>query len=256
MFAGLLEAKMLLPVSIVAGGVVAGVTATYYASYTVRSQWLGPTICRGRSDTNEVALTFDDGPSEDTEEMLDVLEDLKVKVTFFMIGRQVEEHPRIARRVIESGHGIGNHSYSHPIFLYRGASETRGQMERAQEVIIEATGVRPIFARPPCGVRTPAYFAATRDLNLQTVQWSDTGFDWKDHDGDRIARDAVRHARAGSIILLHDGDSTGESNRKQTIAALPLIVAELKARGLEIAPLNRLIEMNSQPEFAAQQTSA
>jgi peptidoglycan/xylan/chitin deacetylase (PgdA/CDA1 family) len=252
----LLEAKMLLPISIITGSVVAGAAASYYASYAVRSQWLGPTIWRGRADTNEVALTFDDGPGEDTEELLEVLGNLKVNATFFMIGHHVDRHPRIARRVAEFGHEIGNHSYLHPILLYRSAGETRGQIQRAQKIISETTGVRPVFARPPCGVRTRAYFAATRELNLETVQWSDTGFDWKHHDAERIARDAVRHARAGSIILLHDGDSAGKSTRKQTIAAVPLIVEELKTRGLEIAPLNRLIDMRSQPQFAAQQTNA
>jgi len=247
---------MLFPISIITGSVVAAGSAAYYATHAVRSQWLGATIWRVRTDTNEVALTFDDGPSKDTEELLDVLEGLKVNATFFMIGRQVEQYPDIARRVAESGHGIGNHSYSHPIFLYRGAHETRQQLRRAQEVITETTGVCPRFARPPCGVRTPAYFAAVRQLNLQTIQWSNTGFDWKNHDAERVARDAVWRARGGSIILLHDGDSAGKSNRKQTIAAVPLIVSELKSRGLGIAPLNRLLETETQTQFATQQTNA
>jgi len=247
---------MLLPISMITGSAVAAASAAYYATSAVRSQWLGATVWRGRTDTNEVALTFDDGPDKDTEELLDVLGDLNVNAAFFMIGSQVERHPDIARRVAELGHEIGNHSYSHPIFVSRSANETRKQLDLAQQIIAETTDIRPRLARPPYGVRTRAYFSAARNLNLQTVQWSDTGFDWKDHDAERIARDAVQHARAGSIILLHDGDSAGKSDRKRTIAGIPLIVAALKARGLEIAPLSRLIEMKSQPQFGAEQTNA
>jgi len=247
---------MLFPISMITGSIAAAASAAYYATYAVRSQWLGATIWSGRTDTNEVALTFDDGPGEDTEALLDVLEDLKVRATFFMIGRQVERYPHIARRVAESGHEIGNHSYSHPIFLYRRANEIRQQLRRAQEAIAETTGIRPRFARPPCGVRTPAYFAAARGLNLQTIQWSDTGFDWKNHDAQQVARDSVGRAHAGSIILLHDGDSAGKSNRQQTIAAVPLIVSELRSRGLSTAPLNRLLETETQTQLTTQQTNA
>jgi len=243
---------MLLPLSIVGSSLVVTATATYYATYAVRSQWLGPTIWRGRTDTNEVALTFDDGPGENTEELLEALRELKVKATFFMIGQSVKQHPRVARQVAEAGHEIGNHSYSHPIFLYRSGNETRQQLWRTQQAITDTTGVRPRFARPPCGVRTPAYFAATRDLNLQTIQWSDTGFDWKQRAAKRIARDAVRNAGAGSIILLHDGDSALKRNRKQTIAAVPLIISELRARGLSVAPLHRLLERKNETRLATQ----
>jgi len=250
------ETYMLFAISTITGSVAAAASVGYYATCAVRSQWLGTTIWRGRTDTNQVALTFDDGPGEDTEELLDVLEDLKVNAAFFMVGRQAERYPDIARRVASSGHVIGNHSYSHPMFLSRGANETRKQLERAQQTITGTTGIRPQLARPPYGVRTRSYFSAARSLNLQTVQWSDTGFDWKDHDAERIALDAVRRASAGSIILLHDGDSAGKSNRQQTIAAVPLIVAALKTRGLEIAPLNRLIEISAQAQLATEQTNA
>ena len=211
----------------------------------MRSQWLGEAIWRGRTDTSEVALTFDDGPSDDTPELLEMLKRLNLSATFFMIGENVERRAGVARRVAEAGHEIGNHSYSHPIFLYRSPSEIRWQLRRTQEVIRQAAGIIPRFARPPCGVRTPAYFAAARDLNLRTIQWSDTGFDWKHQDAARIACEAVRRATAGSILLLHDGDSAGKADRKQTIAAVPLIIAELRSRNLNIVPLSRLLTIQS-----------
>lgn len=218
-----------------------GAAGIHYATYAVRSQWLGETVWRGRTDTASVALTFDDGPSEDTERVLDVLGEYKVSATFFMVGREIEPRPQTARRVVAEGHEIGNHSYSHTIYLYRSPRETRRQIERTQDVIADATGVRARFARPPCGVRTPAYFSATRRLGLQTVQWTLAGFDWKRHAPERIARDVLRKASAGSIILLHDGDSEHRSDRRATVASLPLIIDGLKESGLRVAPLAQLI---------------
>src|SRR5438105_12333522 len=136
----------------------------YYATYSVRSQWLGRTYWRGRRDTNAVALTFDDGPSPDTERMLDVLRAHEASATFFMVGREVESFPGIAQRVRAEGHEVGNHSYSHSSYLFQRAAETQNQVGRAQSVIAETIGVRPLIARPPYGVRTRAYFRATRDL--------------------------------------------------------------------------------------------
>ncbi len=228
-------AEAAMPLLIVAAA------SAYYATYAVRSQWLGPTAWRGRTDTSSVALTFDDGPSADTELVLNVLRQYTVPATFFMLGRQVERHPNIARRVAAEGHEIGNHSYSHRIYLYRGGLVTQREMQAAQEAIIKTTGVRPRFSRPPCGVRTPAYFSVARQMNLRTVQWTVAGMDWKNLRATQIAREVLKNVRAGSIILLHDGDSTSRRDRMETVLALPLIVARLKGRGLKIVPLSELV---------------
>jgi peptidoglycan/xylan/chitin deacetylase (PgdA/CDA1 family) len=90
-------------------------------------------------------------------------------------------------------------------------------------------------------VRTPAYFTAARELNLRTVQWTVAGFDWKRLTAREIARRVLKRARAGSIILLHDGDSAGKRDRGETVAALPIIIEGLNERGLRIAPLSQLL---------------
>ncbi len=229
-----------LPI-IAAGSLAMAAASLYYATYSVRSQWLGRTYWHGRRDRNAVALTFDDGPSPDTEDILDVLAEHDVNATFFMVGREVESFPGIAQRVLAEGHEVGNHSYSHPLYLFQRASETHEQVQRAQDVIIETIGVKPILARPPYGVRTPAYFGATHSLDLSTVQWDVAGFDWKRISPSQIANNVLRKARPGSIILLHDGDSTGRKDRKTTVAALPLIIKGLRERDLQIAPLSQLL---------------
>jgi peptidoglycan/xylan/chitin deacetylase (PgdA/CDA1 family) len=234
-----------LPI-IVTGSLALAAAGIYHATYAVRSQFLGRTYWRGRRDTNEVALTFDDGPSPHTAGILDVLAEHRVNATFFMVGRAVESFPDIAQRVFAEGHEVGNHSYSHPLYLFQRGSQTRNQLQRTQDVIAETIGVRPMLARPPFGVRTPAYFGATRALGLRTVQWDVAGFDWKNRSGKRIAHDVLGKVRAGSIILLHDGDSEGKQDRRQTVAALPLIIEGLRARGLRIAPLSQLLAQEVQ----------
>jgi peptidoglycan/xylan/chitin deacetylase (PgdA/CDA1 family) len=232
----------LLLVACGAGLVIAGLFIIYYATCAMRSQWLGPSDWHGRTNTSAVALTFDDGPSADTERILEVLDRYDAKATFFMLGRQVERFPQIARRVLAEGHGVGNHSYSHPSFIFTRASETRSQMERGHEAITNVLGVPPTLARPPYGARTPAYFDVTRKLRLRTVLWSLSAFDWSQKDHVKIARRVLRKVKPGTIIVLHDADNTGRCDRTPTVNALSLILEGLRARGLKIAPLSQILE--------------
>ena len=220
---------------------LAGAAGVYHATYSVRSQWLGRTDWSGRRDIQAVALTFDDGPGPDTQRILDVLAQHEVCATFFMIGCHAERFPETARLIVAGGHAVGNHSYSHPIYLYRTARETRRQLELAQQAIATTTGVTPNLARPPCGVRTRAYFREARRLGLRTVQWDVAGFDWKRRTSGEIAGDVLRRVRSGSIVLLHDGDSERKHDRRETVAALPLIIDGLRSHGLRIVPLTELL---------------
>lgn len=215
-------------------------TVVYYLAYAVRSQILGATIWSGNAPNNSVALTFDDGPSPDTVKILDVLREENIKATFFLIGKRVEKYPEIARRIVEENHEIGNHSYSHPIFLFCSPRRTKRELRETQEIIESVTGTAPRLARPPCGVRSPAYFAAARELGLKTVQWSDAGFDWKKISAERIARNVLETAQNNSIVLLHDGDAAGKSSRLRTVEALPLILRGLKEKGLRVAPFAQM----------------
>lgn len=209
----------------------------YYLTYAVRSQILGRTIWHGDRKSNSVALTFDDGPSPDTLDILNILRRENLKATFFLVGKKVEQYPEIARRIVEDGHELGNHSYSHPIYLFCSDDRTLRELERTQRCIKNTTGVEPRVARPPCGVRTFGYFSASRDLNLKTIQWSDAGFDWKNIPSRRIAQNILRTVQNGSIILLHDGDEKSNDNRRRTTEALPMLLSGLREKGLNVSPL-------------------
>jgi len=231
-------AELLIGASACAGAVGGG---AYYATCGIRAQWLGPVDWRGRNDTASVALTFDDGPGPDTAQILDMLAAHRLRAAFFMVGSQVERYPHIARRIAGEGHEIGNHSFSHPMFLSQTPQRTREQLARTQAVIEDATGVMPAIARPPYGIRTPAYLGAARSLGLRVIQWSVAGFDWRPLTADRIAQYVLRGARPGAIVLLHDADSAGKRDRRATAASIPLIANGVRARGLEIATLGALL---------------
>lgn len=235
---------VLLGSAAVAGSAAA---AVYYATYGVRSQWLGPTDWRGPTDVPAVALTFDDGPSDDTERLLDVLGERGVRATFFAVGRCVERRPALARRIVAEGHEIGNHSYSHPIYLYRSGPETHQELARTQAIIADATGVTPVLSRPPCGVRTPAYFRACRELGLRTIQWTVAGFDWLARPPERIASTVLAGCGPGAIVLLHDGDGFGTKDRRATVAAVGPIIEGVAMKQLGIAPLRRLLNFDRAP---------
>lgn len=213
----------------------------YYLTYDVRSQVLGATVWCGSANNNSVALTFDDGPSTETEDLLDVLQRENVKATFFLIGLNVEKYPETVRRIVRENHEIGNHSFSHPNYLFTGAKRTRRELVETQKVIADTTGIVPKIARPPYGVRSKAYFTAAQVLNLRTIQWSDTGFDWKNLTAQQIAEKVLETAQSDSIILLHDGDCAEKASRTATVEAIPLIVKGLREKGLRVAPLAELL---------------
>jgi peptidoglycan-N-acetylglucosamine deacetylase len=228
---------------IIGGAAGAGVTgaAVFYAICGVRAQWFGRADWRGRTDTNAVALTFDDGPGPDTEAILDVLAERQLRAAFFVVGQQVERYPSVARRIVDEGHEIGNHSFSHPMFLSQSPERTREQLARAQRAIEDATGVTPALARPPYGIKTPAYFSTARALGLRVVQWSVAGFDWKPLTAERVASHVLRGAQPGAIVLLHDADSEGKRDRRATAASIPIIADGIRQRGLAVAPLATLL---------------
>ena len=231
---------MLEAITIGSAVAAAGIASGYYAAYGVRSQIFGETIWRGRTDTSAVALTFDDGPGESTPAILDVLKRYQIKATFFVVGSQVERYPELARRIAREGHLIGNHSFSHPILLYRSPHKTRRELAASQEIISRVTGITPIVARPPCGVRTPAYFSSARRLGLKTVQWTVTGFDWQNIGASGIATNVMKGLAAGSIILLHDGDHKLLNSRVETVRALPMIIEAVRSNNMQIVPLEEL----------------
>ena len=198
-----------------------------YAVGPPGSQWLGSTLVRGNPADEAVALTFDDGPGEATPRILGTLKKHGVRATFFLCGQNVERFPELARRIAEEGHEIGNHTYSHPLLLWKSPGRIAWEIDRAQKVIAFATGRSPALFRPPYGIRWFGLFPILAARGMQTVMWSASGKDWR-LPAERIRESVLAETKAGSVILLHDGVPPREKgNHLQTAEALERILPPL-----------------------------
>ncbi|SRR5579871_3663774 len=199
------------------------------------SNWFGPSLTR-LPPGNRVALTFDDGPSETTPYVLDLLAEYNARATFFLVGMNCHRLPDVARRVIAEGHEIGNHTWSHANFYRCAPWQVRAEIERGQQAIEDTLGRRPQWFRPPFGVRWFGMFPALDRLGMRCALWSLDTCDWRDPADAIVERGAG--AQAGDVLLLHDGFRTHVgNNRKETVAALGRLLAQFRDRGLEMVTL-------------------
>lgn len=159
------------------------------------------------STDREVCLTIDDGPCGDTGAVLDVLAEFGCKAMFFVIGDRVCQQPDALRRMAGDGHGIGNHTRTHPAFRFWGFSPARMRRELAdcQDQIIAACGVRTIFFRPPVGFRNPYCPVVAGEMGMTIMGWQARGWDGVDRDPAKVVARIRRSLRPGAIILLHQG---------------------------------------------------
>jgi peptidoglycan/xylan/chitin deacetylase (PgdA/CDA1 family) len=174
-----------------------------------------------------VALTFDDGPDPDgTPELLDALDEARIRATFFLVGEQVEAHPKLAREIVARHHEVQAHCHDHT--EHAQVEDPAMDLWRTIEAIFKATGVAPTMQRPPYGRFTPASYEACVQAGLQPVYWSGWGEDWEDIGPDRIADIVARDLSDGQVILLHDSARYAHRpSARATAAAIPLIAAAM-----------------------------
>lgn len=221
----------------------ASVAALAYGLGHPRSTALGPAVVRlpaAAAGVKEVALTFDDGPTPYTAEILDILRERKVKATFFLCGASAEANPELARRIRAEGHSIGNHTYSHPYLHLMSRDAIASEIDRTQEVLERVTGERPTLFRPPFGVRWFPLWPLLKERDIQMILWTARGRDGS-LDPAVIERDLLGSLEPGAILLLHDGDEAKPAarlgNRAATVKALPAIIDGARAAGYSFVPL-------------------
>ena len=217
------------------GALLANHLAITWGTLSVRSGLLGPNLSRLPVPAEgRVALTFDDGPDpEVTPAVLDILDRHGAKASFFCVGRKVEAHQALAALVASRGHSVENHTDSHPsTFAFRGPAALTREIERAQEKIRSATGRRPAYFRAPAGIRNLWLAPCLDRAGLTLVSWTRRGFDTVTRDPERVAR-RLGGARAGDVLLLHDGNSArGRSGHPVVLEALPRVLEALHRRSL------------------------
>jgi peptidoglycan-N-acetylglucosamine deacetylase len=209
-----------------------------------RSTLLGPNLTRlprAAARRGEVALSIDDGPDpEVTPQVLDLLDEYRVKATFFCVGRRVEGCAELAREIVLRGHAVENHSYRHlNYFSLLGPRGLADEIERAQEAIGTVTGRRPIFFRAPAGLRSPLLDPILTRLNLMLASWTRRGFDSVNRDPESVYARLTSGLAAGDILLLHDGHAARtHSGTPVILEVLPRLLTGIAQLGLIPVRLN------------------
>lgn len=210
--------------------------------------WAGQTLLpplwlrrrpRRSSDRAEIALTFDDGPDPRyTLPVLEILERAGVKASFFLVGRKARQHPELVRAIVEEGHDIGNHSYSHiPPWVQTPLAAYRDHM-RTNQIIADAAGLIPPFARAPWGFPNLGDWWATVRSRQTYVHWTAQAYDWmRGVTAADICRRVEKQARPGAVVLLHDG--TGyPGDPRAMVEALPRVIGGLR-QNYQLVPLRQ-----------------
>ncbi len=169
-------------------------------------------------------LTFDDGPAQDTETLLDVLARHGVTATFFLVGERVAHRERVVERIDRDGHRLGNHSWDHPDLRTLPLCAVRDQLTRTSDTIEAASGVRPNVFRPPYGYTSVPIEETAASLGMGTMLWDVDTSDWRRPGAEAIAQ-AIASAAPGAVVLLD-----GPRDRAGTVAAVELALAAAQRR--------------------------
>src|SRR6202171_1976625 len=219
-----------------------GAISAGYQSMAPTGQWYGRTFTGLGRETKQIALTFDDGPNDPhTLRLLEVLASHDVRATFFLIGRYVQQLPEISRQIIEAGHVVGNHTFSHPLLIFKSAAEIRQELSDCRSALQDAIGEHSNLFRPPFGGRRPAVLRIARELGLEPVMWNVTGYDWNAPPAAVIERKVEKQIRGGDVILLHDGGHKAMgADRSQTVIATDRLITGHKEEAYEFVTVPRM----------------
>lgn len=215
-----------------------------YQSMAPTGQWYGRTFTSLARGTRRLALTYDDGPNDPhTMRLLEVLARHNVCATFFLIGRYVQQRPDIVQEIVKAGHVIGNHTFTHPLLTLKGAAEVRKELTNCWAAIRDAVGEHSSLFRPPFGGRRPAVLRIARELGLEPIMWSVTGYDWSPPPAAVIEKKVSSQIRGGDVILLHDGDHRQMgADRSQTVLATDHLITRYKSEGYDFVTIQQMLE--------------
>jgi peptidoglycan/xylan/chitin deacetylase (PgdA/CDA1 family) len=222
----LLGIDILLYVAIVAVG-----------SSRINSQMFMPAICRGDPESRQVAITFDDGPHpQRSAEIMETLEGSGARASFFLTGKKAVGHEQIVKRMADSGHTIGNHTYSHSrLFPFFPAGRIAGEVTSTSRLLERFTGQKVRYFRPPFGVTNPNIARGLRGLNMKVVGWSIRSFDTRNEHPEKVVKRISCRVAGGEIILLHE-------TSEHILEILTRLLELLDEKGLEAVSLDEMFE--------------
>jgi len=198
------------------------------ATLMPRARLYAPVLARLPAAGNAVWLTIDDGPSDDTLPVLDLLDAHGARATFFLVGERAAARPGLVAEIVRRGHDVGNHSHTHPQawFWALGPRRMAREVGEAQRTLAELAGAPPRWFRSVVGMTNPFVAAPLKRHGLARVAWSARGFDAVRDDPARVAADIERDLAPGAIILMHEGAPHGRS-----VEMLAAVLQRLHASG-------------------------
>ncbi|WP_181151347.1 polysaccharide deacetylase family protein [Sphingobacterium gobiense] len=216
----------------------AGMTA--WGAFDIRLGYFAHAFFRKKYHAEgRIALTFDDGPSPHTAEVLRLLKAYQFKATFFCIGKQVLAHPDMAKQIIDEGHVIGNHTYSHrQSFGFLKEKDVVTELERCNVIIQQSVGKKPKFFRPPFGVTNPSVAKAVQHTKQQIIGWSNRSLDTVTWEEDKIYQRVCKKLKPGDIILFHD-------TSQRTVNVLKRLLPYLQKNGYISVSVDDLLNLHA-----------
>jgi len=186
-----------------------------------------------------ISLTFDDGPDITwTPKVLDLLKKYNAKATFFVIGSQVQKYPELVKRIIEEGHELGNHTYSHSeTFGFKTREKVEQELVKTNEVVKNVTGKKLNLYRPAFGVTNPRIASVVTKLNLLVIGWSVRSLDTK-NSKEKVLTKLKKSIQKGDIVLLHDTSD-------KTVQILTQLLIFLETKKLKSVPVSTLLNVNA-----------
>lgn len=223
-------------------------SALMFAGFWPRCNWIGANWTRlpaAAVQRGEVAITVDDGPDpEVTPAVLDLLDQLQVKASFFCIGARAKAHPELCREIVQRGHSVENHTLRHRhTFSVLSVGAYFAELDAAQTCLTEITGVTPRFFRAPAGLRNPLLDPVLSRLSLTLASWSRRGFDTRETDPDKVLARLLKDLKAGDILLLHDGNAARtQEGQPVMLRVLPPLIEAIRLAGLKPVTLVESLE--------------
>ncbi len=220
--------------------VIVGIGITAWGAFDIRLGYFTDTFYRRKHQRGKtIALTFDDGPTPFTAQILDLLRQYEAKATFFCIGRQVAQYPELAQRIVQEGHTIANHTYNHSTFFgFQSEAKVLEELQQGDGIIKKIVGKKPKFFRPPFGITNPSVAKAVKQTKHQLIGWSNRSLDTVTFAEEKIYDRVLRKLQTGDIVLFHDTSS-------RTVHVISRLLPYLKEQGYDLVSVDDLLTLHA-----------
>lgn len=238
--AALFSAFHLLPGLLVIGYTIGYLTFLLFVSSNIQLNFFVKAYNYNPYETRDrVALTFDDGPVENTYKILDLLDKYKVKASFFCIGKNIEENPEVFKLILKRGHFVGNHTYTHTRSMgFLSVNRLVKEINKCDQIMKEVGGITPLTFRPPFGIINPKTKKALQFTGHKVIGWNLRSYDAILNAEEFIIKRVMRKVKPGDVILFHD-------NQENTVEILEQLLLFLRANNFDPVRVDDLFQIDA-----------